>query len=62
MASEQIGRDSNKQPKPNDEKKYCESIEQEISIGEAFLKVEHSDLRLPITVLDRQLRSTVFNP
>jgi hypothetical protein len=41
MAPEQVGCDRNQQPKPHDETKYREGIQQEISKGEAFLDEEH---------------------
>jgi len=44
VASEQIGSDRHKQPKPNNENKYCERIYQEISIGEASLKENIANL------------------
>jgi hypothetical protein len=41
MAPEQVGCDRNQQPKPHNENKYREGIQQEISKGEAFLYEEH---------------------
>src|ERR1700744_587664 len=44
MASEQIAKDRNEQPEPNDENEYCECIHQKVSISKSLLKEEHGDI------------------
>ena len=43
MAPEQIAKNGNEQPEPNNEYEYCEGIHQKVSISKSLLKEEHCD-------------------